>query len=92
MLVQRQRHHLLTIGHQMGAEYGAHAHRITGALELDCSVDPIGVGAGERAEATLGSRLGEHLRAGDAETEGEVGVGVEVSEHLYQKRERERKA
>ena len=80
-LVHRERHHLLAIRHQMGAEYGAHAHRITGALELDRSVDPIGVGAGERSEATLGGRLGQYLRAGDAEAEGEVGVGVEVSEH-----------
>ena len=81
-LVHRERHHLLTIRHQMGAEYGPHARRITGALELDRAVDPIGVGAGEGAEAPLGRRLGEYLGAGDAEAEGEVGVGVEVGEHF----------
>jgi hypothetical protein len=67
----------------MGAEYGAHAHRFAGALELDRSVDPIGVGAGERAEPALGRGLGEDLWARDAEAEGEMGVDVEVGEHLY---------
>jgi hypothetical protein len=56
----------------MGAEYGAYAHRIAGALVLDCSVDPVGVGAGERAESPLGGRLGEYLRARNAEAEREV--------------------
>jgi hypothetical protein len=65
----------------MGTEYGAHAHRITGALELDRSVDSVRVGTGERAESTLGGRLGEYLWARDAEAEGEVGVDVEVGEH-----------
>jgi hypothetical protein len=66
----------------MGAEYGAHAHGVAGALELNRSIDPICVGAGERAEPTLGGRLGEYLWAGDAEAEGEVGVEVEVGEHF----------
>ena len=79
--VHRERHDLLAIRHQMGAEDGAHAHGIAGALELDRSVDPVRVGAGERAEAPLGGRPGEYLRAGDAEAEGEVGVDVEMSEH-----------
>jgi hypothetical protein len=65
----------------VGAEYGADACRIAGALELDRSVYPIRVGAGERAESPLGGCPGEYLWAGDAETEGEVGMGVEVGEH-----------
>jgi len=65
----------------MGAEYGTHARGITGALKLDRAVDAIRVGAGERGEPPLGGRPGEYLRAGDAKAEGEVGVGVEVSEH-----------
>jgi hypothetical protein len=81
MLIQRKRHHLLTIRNQMGAEYGAHAHGITGALELDRSIDPIRVGAGERGEPPLGRRMGEYLWTRNAEAEGVVGVGVEVSKH-----------
>lgn len=81
MLIQGERYHLVTISYQMGAEYGTHPRGVTGALELNCPVDPIGVGAGEPAEPALGGRLGEHLRTGDAEAEGEVGVGVEVGEH-----------
>jgi hypothetical protein len=85
MIIQSKRYDLLSIGKEMGAEYGAHAHGITGALELDRAVDPVRVGAGERAEPPLGGCLGEYLWARDAEAEGEVGVDVEVSEHLYQK-------
>ena len=81
MLIQSQRNHLLTIRNQMGAEYGTHAHRIAGTLELDRSIDPIGVGAGERAESPLGRCLGKYLGARDAETEGKVGVDVKVGEH-----------
>jgi hypothetical protein len=66
----------------MGAEYGPHASRIAGALELDCSVDPIRVGAGERLEPTLCGGLSEEFRARDAQAEREVGVKVEVGEHV----------
>jgi hypothetical protein len=81
MIIQSKRYHLLSIGNEMGAEYGANANRVAGALELYCSVDPIGVGTGERAEPPLGGRLGEYLGAGDAEAEGEMGVGVQMSKH-----------
>jgi hypothetical protein len=66
----------------MSAQDGAHAQGVTGVLELDYSVDPVGVGAGKRCEPTLGGRLGEYLWARGAEAEGEVGVGVEVGEHF----------
>jgi hypothetical protein len=66
----------------MSAQYWPHSHRIAGALELDRSIDPIRVGAGERAKPPLGGCLGEYLWARDAETEGEVGVEVEMSKHF----------
>jgi hypothetical protein len=60
----------------MGTEDGAHAHGIAGTLELDRTIDTIGVGAHQRAESPTGCRLSQHLGAGDAESEGEVGVAV----------------
>ncbi len=72
----------------MGAEDGAHSYRVTGALELDRPVHPVGVGAGECSEAVLRRGLGQRLGTGCSETEGEMRVGVEVGEHFYKQRER----
>jgi hypothetical protein len=88
--IHRQRDNFLPLRNEMSAEYGTHAHGVTGALELDYSVDPVGVGAGKRSEPTLGRRLGEDLRARGAEAEGEVGVNVEVDHS--KKRERDKKS
>ena len=65
----------------MRAEDGANTGCLAGALELDGAVDAVRVGAGERAELSLGRRLRERLRARGADPEGEVRVDVEVSEH-----------
>jgi hypothetical protein len=73
----------------MGAEYRSHTHGIAGALKLHRTVDSIGVGAGECVEAPLRSGLRQCFRTGYAESEGEVGVSVEMG-HLYSKREREK--
>jgi hypothetical protein len=66
----------------MSAEDGTYARGGTGALELDRTVDSVGVGACQRAEAPLGCRTGQDLGTGDPDTEGEMGVGVEVGKHL----------
>jgi hypothetical protein len=57
------------IRHEMSAEDGAHAHCLAGALELDRTIDSVGVGTGEYPESTLRSRLCQHLGARDAESE-----------------------
>ena len=59
-----------------------HAYRVAGTLKFDRPVDPIGIGAGQCAEPPLGRRLSEVLRTRCAKTEGEVGVGVKVGEHI----------
>jgi hypothetical protein len=53
-LIHRKRYGLLAISNQVGAEDGTHTHRFAGALELDRSIDSVGVGAGEGAKASLG--------------------------------------
>jgi hypothetical protein len=85
-LIGRECYNLLTLRNQMGTQYWAHARRVAGALELDRSVDPIGVGAGERANPPLGGDTGEYFGAGDAEAEGKVAVGVEVDHSKKRKR------
>jgi hypothetical protein len=69
----------------MCPEDWAYADCATGTLELDSSVDSIGVSAGQRPEAPPGSGLGERLGTGDADSEGEVGVSVKVGEHFFSK-------
>jgi hypothetical protein len=86
LLAYSERHCLLIIGHEVSAEDGAHARGGAGALELDHAIDAVGVGAGQRPEAPLRRRLRKRFRTGDTESEGEVGVDVEVSKHL-EKRE-----
>jgi hypothetical protein len=66
----------------MSTENGAYACRGAGTLKLDCAVNSIGIGAGQRTEAPLSRRLGEYLGTGDPDTKGEVGVNVEVSKHV----------
>jgi hypothetical protein len=82
LLIHGERHYLLIIRHQVGAEYWTHAFGITGALELDRTIHAVGVGAGEGAEPALRRCLSQQLRTRCAETEGEVGVAVEMGEHL----------
>ncbi len=53
----------------MSAEDGADAGGVAGALKLDDAVDAVGIGARERAVATLGGRGREHLGARDADPE-----------------------
>jgi hypothetical protein len=73
----------MATSHQVGAEYRTESHRCTGALEIDGSIHPVRVGARQRSKAPPGSRFGEYIRAGDAESEGKMGVNVEVNVHLY---------
>jgi hypothetical protein len=82
-LAYGERHHFVALGNQMGAEYGTHTCGGTGTLELDRTVDSIGVGACQRVEAPLGCRRGQDFGTGDPDAEGEMGMGVEVGEHLY---------
>jgi hypothetical protein len=82
LLVYGERNRLLTIGHEVGAEDGAHARGGTGTLELDHAIDAVGVSASQRPEAPLRRRLRERFRTGDAQSEGEVGMNVEMSEHF----------
>ncbi len=76
----------------MSAEDRPDANGGTGALELYRSVHAVTVGAGQRAEAVPGGRFGQRIRAGHAEAEGEVGMDVQVGEHLLKKRKRENKS
>ena len=83
--ILRQRHALLAAVHQVRAEDGADPGGLGGLLELDRTVDPVGVGAGERGEAARDRRRDQGLGIRGPLAEGEVGVGVEVSEHMYQR-------
>jgi hypothetical protein len=65
----------------MCAEYRSDPCRFGELLEFDCSVDGIGVGAGQCRKPILGSGLDEVLRAAGAGAEGEPGVDVQVREH-----------
>ncbi len=65
----------------MCAKDGTNTRCLAGALKLDGAVDAVRVGAGERAEPSLGRRLRERLGARGADPEGEVRVDVEMSEH-----------
>jgi hypothetical protein len=69
------------------SEDGQYARFLTSPLKRDRAVNAIGVGACQRAKASGSRRLGQHVRAGDAESKGEVRVNVKVGEHLYEKRE-----
>jgi hypothetical protein len=77
-LVGGQRDGLLGVGDQMRTEDGPHADGVAGALELEDAVDPVGVGAGQRPVPPLRGGGGEDFRARDADTEGEMGVEMEV--------------
>jgi hypothetical protein len=66
----------------MGSQNRAHTRGITGTLELDCTIDAVRIGAGERTEPPLRRGLGKHLRTRGTETEGKMSVGVEVGEHF----------
>jgi hypothetical protein len=74
-------HRFLTTSNQVGAEYRTDSHGCTGALEIDGSIHSVRVGARQRSKAPPGSRFGERIRAGDAESEGKMGVNVEVDVH-----------
>jgi hypothetical protein len=63
----------------VGTENWPYTHRGAGALKFDRAVHSIRVGAGQGTEATPGRCFGQHLWAGDTESEGEVGMNVEVS-------------
>ncbi len=80
-LVRGEGDGFLIVGDEMRAEDGANTGCLAGALELDGAVDAVRVGAGERAELSLGRRLRERLRARGADPEGEVRVDVEMGEH-----------
>jgi hypothetical protein len=78
---------LLSFPHQVRAEDRTHSRCYTGSLEVDGAVDSVGIGAGQRSKAPLCGRVRESFGTGNAESEGKVGVNVEVGEgHL--KRER----
>jgi hypothetical protein len=77
-LVRGKRNGLLAGRYKMGAEDGAHTGGRTGALKLHRSVHSVGVGAGQGRESSPGGRLSQCLGTGDADSEGEVGVNVEV--------------
>ena len=80
--IRRKRHRLLAICDEMGAQDGPHTGGLSGALKFHCAIHSIGVGAGQGTETALRRGLGQRLRAGDAESEGEVGVEMEVGDHL----------
>jgi hypothetical protein len=67
----------------MSTQDRPHADGGAGLNEFDRSVHTIGVGAGEHAKSPLGCGSGQRLRAGDSDSEGKVGVNVEVGEHLF---------
>ena len=81
-LIYREGNGLFTAPLQERSQDRAHACRLGGVLELHCSVDPIGVGAGEGIEAALDGGLDQRFGAGGAEPEREVGMEMEVSEHV----------
>jgi hypothetical protein len=81
-LIYGECHYLLSSGDQMSTENWTYAYGGTGALELDCAIHSIRIGAGQRTVAQPGRRLGEYLGTGDPNAEGEVGVNVEVSKHV----------
>src|SRR4051794_40037538 len=58
-LIGGERYDLLTVGNEMRPEYRTHSCGIAGALEVDCSIHSIGIGAGEREEPSLCRGLGE---------------------------------
>src|SRR3954466_13515130 len=74
---------LLTLPYQMRSKDRPHTRGQAGSLKLDGAIYPIGVGAGQGVESTLGCCRGERLGTGDPNTKGEMGVDVEVSEHSY---------
>jgi hypothetical protein len=82
-LIDRQGHRFVVIGYQVGTQYRSNAHGCAGMLELDGAIDSVRVGASQRPEAPAGRCLGKRLGARDAESEGKVGVNVQVGEHLY---------
>jgi hypothetical protein len=61
---------------QVSAEDWPDTRGGAGALKFDGSVDPVSVGAGERAKAPPGRRFGERLGTGDTQSKREVGVRV----------------
>jgi hypothetical protein len=79
--VKRERNGLLPTRNQMPTENGPNTHGGTGALELHGAVYTVGVGAGQSMEPLPGRCLSECFGAGNADSEGEVGVDVEVG-HL----------
>jgi hypothetical protein len=84
-LVGSERDDLLSTCDQMGPQNRAHSGCGAGVQKLDGAVYPIGIGTRQRAKATLGCRHSERLGTGDTEPEGEMGVNVEVGEHLQLK-------
>ena len=62
--VRGERQGLLAVGYQMSAEDGAQADCISGLLEFDCTVDSIGVGAGQMSRV-VSSRIAG-IKAEDA--------------------------
>jgi hypothetical protein len=81
-LIDGERHHLVIIGDEMGAQNRTHPCSFAGTLKIDDTVDTIGVGAGQGAKALPSRRFGEHLGAGDPDAERKVRVNVEVGDHL----------
>ena len=84
LFIGRQHHRFLVLEDEMGAQDRPDAASDRRLLELDCTIDPVGVGAGEGRESPLCRRIQQLLGAGDAAFEREVRVDVQVSEHSRQ--------
>jgi hypothetical protein len=82
-LIESQGHGLLSIQDKMGPEYRLHTGVGTRMLKLDRTIDAVGIRASQRLIAPLRRGLGECLGTGRADTEGKMGVDVEVGEHLF---------
>ena len=81
LAVARQYDRFLIPEDEMGAQDGTDSPGQCRLLELDRTINAVGVGAGEGLEPALGRGVEKCLETRDAALEGEVRVYVEVSEH-----------
>src|SRR5918993_4273282 len=82
-LIDDECNRFLAVRNQVGTQDWPHTGGDTGPLELDGTVDAISIGACQCAETLFSSCLRQRLGTGYTESEGEVGVNVEVAEHLH---------
>jgi len=68
-LIHGKRDNLLTVRHQVRAEYWTDSGGITGTLKLHGSVDTVGVSTGQCAEPALSRNMSQDFGTGSAEPE-----------------------